>query len=248
MKKKPIITGMLIVLLLTSAACERVKAMDTSYEIQTVGTPDRNEAGEIIGDCHYQKLVFTNTNKNLSKINAYIEQACNTFFANGSGKDYQDYLAEVPAERLGELVDYPYKSTEDIENVFLTDSYVSIQMKSFWYCGGVANTNYSGASYDLKTGEPFKISDLLSGSEEDILSTVKSVYWSALVDHYTYAGMFDSARDALEKKTLSDYHFFVGEAGEIFSIADTYEFAPGAAGPYVFGSGLMVGDTCDGNS
>ena len=57
MKKKPIITGMLIVLLLTSAACERVKAMDTSYEIQTVGTPDRNEAGEIIGDCHYQKLV-----------------------------------------------------------------------------------------------------------------------------------------------------------------------------------------------
>ena len=45
MKKKPIITGMLIVLLLTSAACERVKAMDTSYEIQTVGTPDRNEAG-----------------------------------------------------------------------------------------------------------------------------------------------------------------------------------------------------------
>ena len=157
-------------------------------------------------------------------------------------------MAEVPAERLGELVDYPYKSTEDIENVFLTDSYVSIQMKSFWYCGGVANTNYSGASYDLKTGEPFKISDLLSGSEEDILSTVKSVYWSALVDHYTYAGMFDSARDALEKKTLSDYHFFVGEAGEIFFIADTYEFAPGAAGPYVFGSGLMVGDTCDGNS
>ena len=76
MKKKPIITGMLIVLLLTSAACERVKAMDTSYEIQTVGTPDRNEAGEIIGDCHYQKLVFTNPNKNLSKINAYIEQLC----------------------------------------------------------------------------------------------------------------------------------------------------------------------------
>ncbi|MFR6425694.1 MAG: hypothetical protein ACLUNO_09185 [Oscillospiraceae bacterium] len=79
------------------------------------------------------------------------------------------------------------------------------------------------------------------------MSTVKRPL-GALVDHYTYAGMFDSARDDSGEKTLSDYHFFVGEAGEIFFIADTYEFAPGAAGPYVFGSGPMVGDTCDGNS
>lgn len=244
MKKRVIVLGMLMVLLLVLSACSRQAATDNSYTIETVGTPTLNENGEIIGDCHYEKLVFTKPNESLSKINSYIDKACSSFFESGSGKDFKNYLSEVPQERLDELVSYPYKATMDVESIYLTDSYVSIKSKYSWYCGGVGTLNYLGNSYDLDTGEPLQLTDLLMGSEDAIMSTIKNIYWSALIEHYTPARMFDTAREVLDEKALSDYAFFIGEDGEIFFIVDTYEFAPGAEGSYAFGSGLSVGDTC----
>ena len=242
MKKRIIVLGMLIVLLLVLSACSRQTTTDNSYTIETVGTPTLNENGEIIGDCHYEKLVFTKPNESLSKINSYIDEACSSFLACSEG--FNEDINKVPLERRGELVSYPYKATMDVENVYLSNNHVSIKMKSFSYVGGVGILNYSGSSYDLDTGEPLQLTDLLMGSEDAIMSTIKNIYWSALIEHYTPARMFDTAREVLDEKALSDYAFFIGEDGEIFFIVDTYEFAPGAEGSYAFGSGLSVGDTC----
>ena len=133
-----------------------------------------------------------------------------------------------------------FLDTAEGEVSYNANGIISVNYTYNWFMGGVFNRNYDGFTYDLNTGERVSLADLLSGSEAEVLTSVQNVYWDAIVEHYGATDTQENARDYFEAKTLNDYKFFVGENGEIYLIADTYEFAPGAAGAYVFASGLFV--------
>lgn len=131
-------------------------------------------------------------------------------------------------------------NTEEGKVSYNADGIISVNYAWNWFMGGVHNLNYDGFTYNLNTGGRLFLADLLSGSDAEILASVQSVYWDAIVVHYKYNVILEEARATFEEKSLDDYKFFVGYGGEIYLIADTYEYAPGAAGQYVFASGLFI--------
>lgn len=251
MKKacRAIILALLMLALLTAlVGCSKQKSseqeiMDTAeYELERVDNSIYDDNGNVAAKWYYDKLVIKNSCEAAEKINADAEAKCNEFFSEAS----EEYIKEsvekyfTPTDGSGHLY-----STEDGEVTYNEAGIISVKNTSNWCMGGVGNRNFSGYTYDLHTGKLLEITDLLQGEEQDILETIKSLFWDAVVEYYTYDGLFNTALDGVENKQLCDYKFFVGEGGELFFIVDTYEVAAGAAGSYYFASGLFVGDTCE---
>lgn len=242
-----ILALLMIALLAVAAGCAKQENseqeyIDTAeYELERVDNSIYDDEGNIAAKWYFDKLVIKNSSEAAEKINADAEAKCNEFFSE-AGEEYIKESVEkyfTPTD-----VSYSLFSTEDGEVTYNEAGIISVKNTSNWCMGGVGNRNFSGYTYDLNTGKLLELTDLLQGEEKDILATVKSLFWDAVVEHYEYKSLFNTALDGVENKQLCDYKFFVGEGGELFLIVDTYEVAAGAAGAYCFASGLFVGDKC----
>lgn len=216
----------------TPAVTEKVKeteaALDTGYEIETVGEKDENENGEVIGDSHFQKVVFTNPNEALAKINDAMSEEANKYFTEGYGKQYEEYFKELPDEAKAGLVDYPYLATYDVKDVYIDDNYVSVIYNWEWYAGGVFNSGSNAFNFDIKTGERVAFKDLFANEADAKAAFVNAV--NALIDE-SPEGFFEEAKDTVNNYNIDDVKFSIGN-DKITVYIDQYEIAPGAAGPF----------------
>ncbi len=202
--------------------------LDTAYTIETVGEKDENANGEVIGDCHYQKVIFTNPNAALTEINEEIAEACNEFFDEGTGKQYEEYLKDLPDSMKEELPAYPFTATVDVKNVYIDASYVSITQDWDWFVGGVHNNGSTGLNYDLKTGEELDFEDLFASEAEARTAFTDAV--NALIDSDPYS-FFEDAKDTVSNYDLDDVNFVISK-DKITVFIGPYEIAPGASGPF----------------
>ena len=204
------------------------KQLDTAYTVETVGEKDVNENGEVIGDCHYQKVVFTNPNEALAKINSEIAEECDEFFDEGMGKQYEEYLKELPDSMKADLPTYPFVATVDVKDVYIDDNYVSIIQDWDWYAGGVHNYGSTGLNFDLKTGEELDFEDLFA-SEADARTAFETAV-NAIIDEQPEA-FFDDAKETVKNYDLDGVNFSLN--GKVITVyIDQYEIAPGASGAF----------------
>lgn len=203
-------------------------ALDTTYVVETIGENDENANGEVIGSCHFQKLVFTNPNAALKKINAEIEEECEEFFSEGSGKLYKEYLSNLSEAEKSGLVKQPYRALYDIENVFIDDKYVSIRYVWDWFAGGVHNFGGYGCTFDITSGEEIEFDDLFA-SEADAAKAFSDAI-SKLIQQNPEA-FFEDAMDTVEHYDMDDVKFSLNEK-TITIYIDQYELAPGAFGSF----------------
>ena len=201
---------------------------DTNYEIETIGEKDENENGEVIGDCHFQKVVFINPDEALAKINDEINEECNEFFSEGNGMGYEEYFSQLTDEAKVGLAEYPYLATYDVDSVFIDDNYVSIIYKWEWFAGGVYNYGSTGLNFDLKTGEELDFEDLFA-NEADARSAFENAV-NAIIDEQSEA-FFEDAKETVKNYDLDDVKFSLN--GKFITIyIDQYEIAPGASGAF----------------
>lgn len=216
----------------TPAVTEEIKetepALDTGYDIETVGEKDENANGEVIGDSHFQKVVFTNPNDALARINDTINAEANKFFSDGMGKQYEEYFQELPDEAKAGLVDYPYLATYDVKDVYIDDNYVSVIYDWEWYAGGVFNSGSNAFNFDIKTGEKVSFKDLFANEADAKTAFVNAV--NALIDENP-ENFFEEATDTVNNYSIDDVKFSIG-SDKITVYIDQYEIAPGAAGPF----------------
>lgn len=216
----------------TPEVTEEVKknepALDTSYDVETVGEKDENNSGEVIGDCHFQKVVFTNPNAALTKINDEINEESNEYFSEGMGKQYEEYFSSLPDEAKAELSQQPYTATYDVKDVYIDENYVSIIYEWDWYAGGVRNHGLTGFNFDVKTGEEIDFEDLFASEEtaKDAFQTAAN----ALIDANPES-FFEEAKDTVSNYDLDDVKFSI-DKDNITVYIDQYELAPGASGAY----------------
>ena len=207
---------------------EQNAKLDTAYTVETIGEKDTNENGEVIGDCHYQKLVFTNPNEALKKINEELAEEANEFFDKDLGKQYNEYFSELPDVMKANLVDCPYIATYDVDKVFTDDNYVSISYVWEWYAGGVHNYGSDGLNFDIKTGEKIDFKDLFA-SEADARNAFSTAV-NALIDSDPDA-FFSDAKDTVSNYDLDNVSFALSE-GKITVFINQYDIAPGASGSF----------------
>ena len=202
--------------------------LDTAYTVETIGEKDTNENGEVIGDCHCQKLVFTNPNAALKEINEELAEECDDFFDEGLGKQYNEYFSEIPDSMKADLVSYPYIATYDVDKVFIDDNYVSISYGWEWYAGGVHNYGGEGKNFDIKTGEEIDFEDLFASEAEARTAFSNAV--NALIDSDPDS-FFSDAKDTVSSYDLDNVSFVLSE-GKITVFINQYDIAPGASGSF----------------
>lgn len=202
--------------------------LDTTYTVETVGEKDENANGQVIGDCHYQKVVFTNPNAALTEINNEIAEECDDFFNEGLGKQYEEYFSALPDSMKSELADQPFAATLDVKDVYIDDNYVSITLNWDWFVGGVHNSGSDGLNFDLKTGEDIDFEDLFASEAEarDAFSNAVSALIDADPDSF-----FEDAKDTVKNYDLSDISFTIS-ADNLTVFIEPYAIAPGASGSF----------------
>ena len=216
---------------------QKIETIDSAdYKLERIDESIKDENGNIGFSWFFDKLVIEGTNPAADIINADMDKVSSEFFSDSKRQQITEYFNNYYNSEYNQA----FLDTAEGEVSYNANGIISVNYTYNWFMGGVFNRNYDGFTYDLNTGERVSLADLLSGSEAEVLTSVQNVYWDAIVEHYGATDTQENARDYFEAKTLNDYKFFVGENGEIYLIADTYEFAPGAAGAYVFASGLFV--------
>lgn len=207
---------------------EQPTELDTAYTVEIVGEKDTNENGEVIGDCHFQKVVFTNPNAALTKINEELAEAADDFFDEGMGKQYDEYLSELPESMKPGLVDYPYTATYDVESVYIDDDYVCVNYVWNWYAGGVNNYGSTAFCFDIKTGDDIDFEDLFA-SEADARTAFSNAV-NALIDANP-EDFFEDAKETVSNYDLDNVKFSLS-GDKIVVFIDQYEIAPGASGAF----------------
>ncbi|MDO4481596.1 MAG: copper amine oxidase N-terminal domain-containing protein [Bacillota bacterium] len=196
-----------------------------AYKIETVNGKNTYK-GYTIGDCHYEKLVFTNPNAALSRINSYMSGKCSEFI-NDSGDAFYEYGTwDIDS---GNVNNFPYYCTSDIEDVYISDKYISILAKTSWYCGGVSNTDFYGCTFDVSTGNPVTVVDLYNGDAAKASADVKG---KSLQHIYADPdSFFDSAEETIQSYSPYNYNFYYDSSLYVFY--NTYEISFGACGPQI---------------
>lgn len=211
------------------------KAQRAKYEFVRVDNSPTDEDGVVLVDWYFDKLVIKTPGKAADKINADMDELCDEFFSD----DMREAISEAAKD-----YDYEYGNrhlyTVTAEVSYNKNGIICASYHSEFFLGATFTGSYWGIVYDLDTGDRLGLAELLGVSESEALALVKSVYWDAIVEHYTPEMMFENAEETFEMKTLPEYKFYLDESGEIYLVADKYEFAAGAAGEYDFASGLYI--------
>ncbi|MBQ8188514.1 MAG: DUF3298 domain-containing protein [Lachnospiraceae bacterium] len=208
----------------------KVVEKDFTYEVVREDASYTTEDGKTITDVHFEKLVFSNPDDALTKINNTLDAHCQEVLkADGDDvkrtaiEDYQ-YWGDV-------MVESPYMSTNDIVDVYMNEQYLSITMERQWFAGGVMNIDKKGYNFDLNTGEEITVATLFNSEEEAKKAIVDaSLDFVRSPEGSNY--MFMDAENVINQYDIQKYNFSFDE-NTIYILYQTYELAAGADGNIV---------------
>ncbi|MCC8066114.1 MAG: Ig-like domain-containing protein, partial [Clostridiales bacterium] len=150
----------------SSTSSKTIENLIASYSYSK--TDQSKTYGNVKANVYYQKVVLKGSSSAIAKINSSINSDMNSFL-NSSNKSSLYEYAESGNE-AGCRDNYYYTATSTV--TYNNSGIISIQVKTYWYAGGVSNTDVYGLTYDLSTGEKLTLVDVCEGSASTIKSRV----------------------------------------------------------------------------
>ena len=185
-----------------------------------------NEAGQVLVEHYYDKLVLEETCPEFAAINQLAQEQCDDFFTSANIDQYP--LDMVDPE-------YPFMNLLEGEITCNEKGILSVRLQSKWYMGGVFNSNYVGVNFNLKTGEELKLTDVFAMDEEEVLTYLQEQSVQYIQEHPDQGWWADEIQDAkqiVSEYTLDRYAFYIAN-NTVYLCYPTYELGPGAMGPVV---------------
>lgn len=141
---------------------------------------------------YYKKAVLKGSSKAVKKINKAITKDCNQFLKSSAVKSLRSYAKETAASRT--LAENYNVDTYDMyaksKVTYNKNGIISIKVTTYWFAGGVVNTDVYGLTYSLKTGKKLYLTNVCKGSSSAIKKTVlnkikkdsesSTMYWDTL--------------------------------------------------------------------
>lgn len=118
---------------------------------------------------YYKKVVLSGNSKAIKKINKAISKDCKKFLSSGSSKSIHEYARLAPSDFTDT---YSYKATSKV--TYNKKGIISIRVNTFWFAGGVVNTDYYGLNYSLKTGKKISLSKVRTMSGRKFRKALKN--------------------------------------------------------------------------
>lgn len=206
------------------------KIAQTDSAEYTIERQDRsvaNKDGTIGLSWYYDLVQLTGDTPEIQAINDSLNGHCEAFFDNNSG--------DLPLEKKPDDL---WLNTMDAAVTQNGDGLLSVNMTRTWYMGGVANTDYQGYTYDLSTGGTVGLADLTSQDPDTLATTLREIVKAYMASH-PEVDWWDDAADIVDSRSLEDMIFWVN-SGEIVLCFSTYDLSPGAYGPVIIPTGVMV--------
>lgn len=209
------------------------------YKIEKQDQSVRDAHGNVLVQFTYEQVVLSGSQPEITAINRGIQQNCNTFLDPEKREEMESIANNMVKSGLldpqKEKTWYLFNTTaaEVTENA---DGLFSIKLTAGWYMGGVMTQDYHGLNYNLHTGQPANLTELLGQDEGSATATLRDIVSKYLQQDpkvYCFA-------DNLSKYTSTDKFDFYVQDGTITLVFPTYEFAPGVVGPTVIPTGLTV--------
>ena len=188
----------------------------------------KNEAGEVLVDYYYDKLVLEETRPEYSEINRLAQEACDTFFDNLSEEDIDTEMASP---------EYPFLNTGSGTITCNENGVLSVKLEFEWFMGGVHNANFSGLNFDLQTGKELELTDIFSMGEDELLQYLHEQSVQFIEQHpenpaWSDEERVEQTRQTINEYTLDKYEFYIQE-NTVYLCYPTYSWADGATGPVV---------------
>lgn len=224
----------------TSQTSEPAKSTldSVDYKIEKQDQSIRNADGDMLVEITYDQVVLSGSQPEIAVINRDIKQNCDSFLNPKKRSELEDAANGMVKSGLLDPKKEPShlfntaaaEVTENAHGLF------SIKLTTGWYMGGVFNQDYHGLNYNLHTGKPATLPELLGQDESSVTATLRDIVSKFLQQD---PQVYSSAHN-LSKYTSTDKFGFYIKDGAITLVFPTYEFAPGAAGPTVIPTGLTV--------
>lgn len=197
------------------------------YSIERQDRSVHNKDGSLALSRYYDLVQLTGDTPEIQAINDSLNGHCDEFFKENSG--------DVPLEKRADDL---WLNTMDAAVTHNGDGLLSVNMTRTWYMGGVANTDYQGYTYDLSTGEAVGLAGLTSQDHDTLATTLREIVKAYMASH-PEVDWWDDAADIVDSRSLEDMIFWV-DSGEIVLCFSTYDLSPGAYGPVIIPTGVMV--------
>lgn len=198
--------------------------------VYTVVTEDASvlgNAGETLADIHCQRLSYEHADGALKVIEEDMKSFAAEQLSEENTRLFREYLDALTTEQKADVAAFPYRYTCDIRSVHADERFLSVQMESVWYAGGVMNSGIMGRNYDLRTGSLIDISALFGGDSEKAYDAVVQASLEMISQSDAY---WDNAEQVIRDYAPEDYQFYFDQT-TIYVTYPVYELACGAAGP-----------------
>ena len=211
---------------------EKYTIESVEYDIKVEDRSYKDEKGEKLIDHYYDKIVIVGDGESISDINKALQADMDKFFFSQS---------ELEENSIGASSEYPYYYTCDTEVTYNKNGFFSVKLTTNWCMGGVSNEDYYGLTFNLNTGKPATLEELIGKSSNALETELKSIVWNYLNEEMYEELLDDVASKTLEEYKLEEMDFHLND-GEIVLTFPTYTFASGAAGPTVVNTGIYINE------
>ena len=160
------------------------------------------------------------------KINTLLKEKKDAFFTENSLKEVWGYESARHEDSI-ELKE-KYQNLHKLDNVQITDKYITFTIGYEWYMGGVNDYGLITFNYDLN-GKPLTLTDIYQKSDADIHQmVVKAVKDYIETEGNEIEGLIEW--DLLENKREFSFYIRDGIPQVVFN---KYEISVGAAGSFI---------------
>lgn len=198
-----------------------------SYTTSTKDASVFDAGGSVVGDLHFECVVFDGEAEGLHRINAYLAQEAENRLHNEDAERFRSYVNEALTNSAQDLVAQPFFDTFEVQSVFNDDKYISITMNSSWFAGGVSNIDTIGYNFLIETGELIGIEGLFGG---DAAAAHDAVVQASLEMIQGSDAFWPDAEDIIRDFVVEPTMFCFDE-DTIYVSYPTYVLSYGGAGP-----------------
>lgn len=194
--------------------CDVSALSSAQYTKQTV---DRStEYKKTKAEVYYQLVQLKGDSTAIQKINKAIRKDCIKFLDSSNTKSLKGY-AKISKEKET----YCWKAKASVK--YNKKGIISILVDTYWWAGGVSNTNRYGLNYSLKTGKKIYLHQACKKSKK---ATKKKLY-RAVKKRVAKQQEDQGALKVIKKKKIKKINFYIKKNGKVYATFGPYELGMG---------------------
>lgn len=172
--------------------------------------------GKTKAEVYYQLIQLKGDTPVIQKINKAIRKDCNKFLYSSYTERIKEY-AKLSKEK--ETCCWEAKTAVKYNKKGI----ISIVVDTYWWAGGVSNTDRYGLNYSLKTGKKIYLHQACKKSKKAIKKELYRVVKKRVAKHQEDQG----ALKRIKKKKIKKINFYIKKNGKVYATFRPYELGVG---------------------